>query len=332
MRFVCYDDLATGQQAHLGVDVFGVIYDLADLVEQIPPLVGMAALPSPATIWEYHAFDEPTKSQFAALLTALGQVDPAQRAGLIRQQVRRRSPVGRPTSLRCFAAFEGHARAARQRRGLGMPTEWYESPAFFFGNHTAVYGHGEEVPQPISFWLDFEMQIACVIGREGRNIQAEQAEEYIAGYTILNDWCARDQEMYELRLGFGVAKSRDFAVSLGPSLVTPDELQQYSLGEGVYRRYDLEMEVTINDHPLVGLSRGNVRDMHFTFPQMIERASADATLYPGDVLASGAAAYGSLLSIGAEEVFGRWLQTGDVIDLEVEGLGVLRSVIGAPQI
>ncbi|MBN2471949.1 MAG: fumarylacetoacetate hydrolase family protein [Anaerolineae bacterium] len=331
MRFVSYDDLGTGEQDRLGVDVFGVVYDLAGLVERIPPLAGMPALPLPATIWEYHAFDAATKAQFAALLTALGQVDPAQRAGLIRHQVQRRSPVGRPTSLRCFAAFEEHVRAVRQRRGMGMPTEWYESPAFFFGNHTAVYGHGEEVPQPISFWLDFELQIACVIGMEGRNIRAEDAEAYIAGYTIMNDWCARDQEMYEMRLGFGAAKGRDFAISLGPSLVTPDELQRYSQGEGPHRRYDLAMDVTINDHPLVGLLQGNFRDVHFTFPQMIERASADATLYPGDVLGSGAVANGSLLSIGAEEVFGRWLQTGDVIDLEVEGLGVLRNVIGAPK-
>lgn len=331
MRFAYYDDLATGEQARLGVDVFGVIYDLADLVAHVPPLGGLPAPPMPDTIWAYHTFNAETKAQFAALILALSTLDPTQRAGLIRQQVRRRSPVGQPTSLRCFAAFEDHVRVVRQRRGMGMPSEWYESPAFFYGNHAAIYGHGEEVPQPISFWLDFELQIACVIGREGRNIRAEEAEDYIAGYTIMNDWCARDQEMYELRLGLGIAKGRDFAVSLGPSLVTPDELQPYGLGEGIQRRYDLAMEVTINDHPLAGQSRGNFRDIHFTFPQMIERASADVTLYPGDVLASGAVANGSLLSIGAEEVFGRWLQTGDVIDLEIEGLGVLRNVIGAPQ-
>ena len=175
------------------------------------------------------------------------------------------------------------------------------------------------------------MQVACVIGQEGRNIRAEDADAYIAGYTIMNDWCARDLEMHEMRIGYGPAKGRDFAVSLGPTLVTPDELLLYAIGEGVQRRYDLSMEVTINDRPLVGLARSSFRDIHFTFAQMIERASADATLYPGDVLASGAVNGGSLLSLGGEEFFGRWLQVGDVVDLEVEGLGVLRNSVALPR-
>ena len=218
----------------------------------------------------------------------------------------------------------------RQRLGGKVPPEWYGSPAFFFGNRTAIYGHGDEVPQPISFWLDYEIQVACVIGREGRNISAEEAGAYIAGFTILNDWCARDQEMHDLRAGYGPAKGRDFATSLGPTLVTPDELARYAVGEGAQCRYDLAMEVTINDHPVGGLSMSNLRETHFSFAQMIERASADATLYPGDVLASGAANYGSLLALGGDAALGRWLQAGDVVDLEVEGLGVLRNTIGDP--
>lgn len=328
MRFVHYHDLASPQRVQLGVEVFGVIYDLAALIEQGATITGLPALPVPDSLWDYTALSSDDRARLVDLVGAVGQFTPEQRAPLLRQQVQRVSPVPQPRSLRCFAAFEDHVRVTRQRRGLDMPTEWYENPAFFFGNHTAVYGHGAKVPQPASFWLDFEMQVACVIGRTGRNIQAKDAEQYIAGYTILNDWCARDLEMYELRRGFGLAKGRDFAFSLGPTLVTPDELEPFSLGEGVHRRYDLSMAVTINDRPLLGLMSSSARDMHFTFPQLIEHASSDVTLYPGDILASGAVNGGSLLAMGAEETFGRWLQVGDVVDIEVEGLGVLRNIIG----
>lgn len=332
MRFVHYSEPDNPQQVRLGAEVFGVIYDIAALIEHVSALTGLPAPPIPETVWAYTAFSNDDRARLAALIEAVGQLAPSQRASLLRQHVTRLPSVPEPRSLRCFTAFEDHVRVTRQRRGLGMPTEWYEGPAFFFGNHAAVYGHGEDIPQPASFWLDFEMQIACVIGRTGRNIQAEDAEQYIAGYTILNDWCARDLEMYELRLGFGLAKGRDFGYSLGPTLVTPDELAPYSLGEGINRRYDLTASVTINNRPLVGLVGSSVRDMHFTFPQLIERASSDVTLHPGDILASGAVNGGSLLAMGAEEVFGRWLQIGDVVDLEIEGLGVLRSTIGSPSI
>ncbi len=326
MRFLYYDDLDTGQHEQLGVEVFGAVYDLAGVIAQAPGWLGLTTPPLPQTPWDYLGFTPEDRAALAAAIGGLNRLSSEQRSVLIRSHTRRLAPVPRPRSLRCFSAFEAHTRAIRQRRGLGMPPEWHEYPVFFFGNHNAIYGSGEPIPQPASFWMDYELQIACIIGREGRNIRASQAEEFIAGYTIMNDWCARDLEMYEMRIGVGPAKGRDFAVSLGPTLVTPDELEPYAIGEGDQRRYDLEMTVSVNDRALNTLP-GNAREMFFTFAQMIERASADATLYPGDVLASGAVGSGSLLSLGAEEALGRWLQPHDRVDLEVTGLGVLRNTI-----
>ena len=329
MRFVCYDDLDSGSVAQLGIEVFGTVYDLAAVVARVPSLLGLPTPPAFQTVWEYCALAPTDKARLAVVVDHLHDLTPAQRGDLLRTHTRRLSPVPSPRSLRCFAAFEAHACAARTRRGMTLPDEWYDAPAFFFGNHNSIYGPGDEVPQPASFWLDYELQIACVIGKAGINIQAADAEAHIAGYTILNDWCARDLEMNELRMGIGPSKGRDFAVSMGPALVTPDELESYGIGEGAQRRYDLAMAVSVNDH-LLNVVPGSFREIHFTCAQMIERASANTMLYPGDVLGSGAVGGGSLLSLGAEETLGRWLQPGDRIDLEVEGLGVLRNTIVPP--
>lgn len=329
MRFVCYDDLDRGVNTQLGIEVFGTVYDLAAVVERVPAWLGLPTPPTLQTVWEYCMLPATEKARLAVVVDHLNDLSPTQRGDLLRTHTRRRSPVPEPRSLRCFSAFEAHARAARTRRGMNLPEEWYEAPAFFFGNHNSIYGPGDDVPQPASFWLDYELQIACVIGKAGSNIRASEAEAYIAGYTIMNDWCARDLEMHELRLGIGPSKGRDFAVSLGPALVTPDELEGYAIGEGAQRRYDLEMSVTLNEH-LLNVVPGSFREIHYTFAQMIEQASADTMLYPGDVLGSGAVGGGSLLSLGAEETLGRWLQPGDQIDLEVEGLGVLRNTIALP--
>jgi fumarylacetoacetate (FAA) hydrolase len=330
MRFVYYDDLDSGRTQQFGIEVFGVIYRLADVIQYMRGVLNAPDLPEPDTIWAYHALAPAEKARLHETIQQISALDPAARSELIKVNIRWLSPVPQPRSLRCFSSFEGHTRAVRQRRGLSMPTEWFSTPVFQFGNHNAIYPHGGEVPQSASFWLDFEMQVACVIGKRGINIRAEQADDYIAGYTILNDWCARDLEMYEMRMGLGPAKGRDFAVSLGPTLVTPDELSSYAIGEGAQQRYDLKMSATVNNKPLFGLQTSTLRTIHFTFAQMIERASADAWLFPGDVLASGAVDNGSLLSLGAEETLGRWLQTGDVVDLEVEGLGVLRNTVAPP--
>lgn len=331
MRFVYYDDLATNDREQLGIEVFGVVYSLPALITQVTALTGLPTPPLPHTIWEYHALPADQKQQITALVQVLPELEPEQRGALIRTHIQRRPPISTAHSIRCFSTFEEHTKIVRRRRGLSMPTEWYEIPAFFFGNHSALYGHGAEIPQPASFWLDYEMQVACVIGQTGRNIPAEEAVNYIAGYTLLNDWCARDIEMFEMKMGLGPAKGRDFATTVGPTLVTPDELESYSIGEAAQQRYDIALTVSVNGQLLGSTVAANLRMMHFTFAQMIEYASTDVTLYPGDILASGAVPGGSLLSIGAEEMLGRWLQPGDVIDMEATGLGVLRNTVGEHQ-
>jgi fumarylacetoacetate (FAA) hydrolase len=235
------------------------------------------------------------------------------------EEVRLRAPLPRPPSLRDFYAFEQHVATAARNRGRSVAPAWYQLPVFYFSNHSAIYGPGADIPMPRTKELDYELEIACVIGRAGRDIAEEHAAEYIAGYTIMNDWSARDIQREEVSVGLGPAKGKDFATSLGPWLVTPDELEQHALDDG---RYDLTMVARVNG---VERSRGNFRDIYYTFAQMIAHASRDAALSPGDVLGSGTVGTGCLLELTAAQ--GPWLAAGDVVELEVTGLGVLKNQV-----
>ncbi|NOK61236.1 MAG: fumarylacetoacetate hydrolase family protein [Chloroflexi bacterium AL-W] len=236
-------------------------------------------------------------------------------------KVRLLAPLPRPSSMRDFYAFEEHVSTAARNLGRHVPTAWYEIPTFYFTNHTAVYGPDDDIPMPRTKALDYELEIACVIGRTGRDITEEDAENYIAGYTIMNDWSARDVQREEMSIGLGPAKGKDFATSLGPALVTLDELEPYALNDG---RHHLEMVARVNS---VERSRGTLRDIYYNFAQMIAYASRDVTLYPGDVLGSGTVGTGCLLeTTGAQ---GPWLTAGDVVELEITGLGVLRNQVVA---
>lgn len=233
------------------------------------------------------------------------------------------SPLPRPRSFRDFYAFEAHVKTARAQRGLEMVPEWYHFPVFYFSNAAAFLGPEATVPCPKSTkWLDYELEIACVIGKEGIDIPVERAAEHIAGYCILNDWSARDVQREEVKVGLGPAKGKDFATSMGPWLVTPDELESARLAGAKGDRYDLAMVARVNGEEY---SRGNLRDLHFTFAEMIARASADCPLYPGDVIGSGTVGTGCILELAADR-YG-WLKPGDVVELEVERLGVLRNII-----
>lgn len=233
------------------------------------------------------------------------------------------SPIPEPPTIRDFYAFEQHVKAARTKRGLDMIPEWYEIPTFYFTNTSELYGHGSSVPYPIgSTELDFELEIACVIGREGKNIPVEEAEQYIAGYTILNDWSARDFQRKDMKLNLGPGKGKDFATSLGPCLVTPDELASRRSGSGASERYDMTMLARINGKEV---SRGNFKDIHYSFPQMIAWASRNTRLRVGDVLGSGTVGTGCILELGTK--IHRWLQPQDVVELEIEGIGLLRNTI-----
>lgn len=235
------------------------------------------------------------------------------------------SPIPRPNSFRDFYAFEQHVKTARERRGLSMIPEWYQFPVFYFSNANAFLGPNDQViPPKAAKWLDYELEIACVIGKGGIDIQPEAADEHIAGYCILNDWSARDLQREEVKVGLGPAKAKDFATSMGPWLVTPDELVQQLLPGPKGARYDLCMVARVNG---VEYSRGNFRDIYYTFAQMIARASADCPLYPGDVIGSGTVGTGCILELGSDHV--PWLQPGDEVELEVERLGILRNLVAS---
>lgn len=229
------------------------------------------------------------------------------------------SPIPRPVSIRDFYAFEEHVKTARKRRGLEVVPEWYDIPVFYFTNHLAVKGPDDHISKPAGCeWLDYELEIACVIGKQGKNISKNNAEDYIYGYFIMNDWSARDIQKHEMKVGLGPAKGKDFATSFGPYLVTKDELETYRKGD----RFDLPMTGKVNGKLL---SEGNYQDIHYTFADMIERASKDVTLYPGEVIGSGTVGTGCILELGTETH--RWLKPGDVVELEITGLGVLRNTI-----
>jgi len=229
-----------------------------------------------------------------------------------------------PAGFRDFYAFEQHVATCRGKRGLDMVPEWYNMAAFYFGNPRSFIGPGETViiPQGCEE-LDFELEVACVIGKPGGSLSAPEAEACIAGYAVLNDWSARDIQREEMKIGLGPAKGKDFATSLGPYLVTPEELMSARLMDSDLNRFDLAMTASVNGRQI---SSGNFRDIHYTFAEMIERASRDTRLVPGDVLASGTVGTGCILELGTE--IQPWLAPGDRVTLRVEGLGTLENSIG----
>ncbi len=236
-------------------------------------------------------------------------------------------PVMRPTSVRDFYAFERHVGTMWSRRGSEIPEAWYRLPIFYFSNVSEVRGPDDPVWAPRgSVELDYELEIAALIDTPVRDISAERGEEAIGGYMVMNDWSARDLQREESTVRLGPAKGKDFATSLGPWLVTPDELADARSTKG----FDLTGTAEVNGQEL---SRAQWSSIAFDFGQMIERASADARLVPGDVLGSGTMGGGCLLEIRDESGFGRYLEPGDRVSLQVERLGRLDAqVIERPQV
>ncbi|MDQ0269629.1 fumarylacetoacetate hydrolase family protein [Cytobacillus purgationiresistens] len=229
------------------------------------------------------------------------------------------APLPNPKSFRDFYAFEEHVKTAREKRGLDMIPEWYELPAFYYSNHLNIKAPNDFISRPKNCeWMDYELEIAVIIGKEGRDIKAVDAEDYIFGYCILNDWSARDVQRKEMKVGLGPAKGKDFATSAGPYIVTKDELQEHKVGNG----YDLMMTAKVNG---TLLSEGNFNDIYYTFGEMIARASEGVTLYPGEIIGSGTVGTGCILELGTD--VHPWLKHGDEVELEITGLGKLTNKI-----
>tara|TARA_B100000959_G_scaffold270451_1_gene317408 strand:- start:1 stop:987 length:987 start_codon:yes stop_codon:yes gene_type:complete len=230
-------------------------------------------------------------------------------------------PVPAPRTFRDFYAFEQHVKSARHSRGLEMDPLWYELPIFYFSNPTSLYGHQNNVPYPTSIKeLDYELEFAVIIANSGRNISIQNAEKFIGGYTICNDWSARDLQREEMRLNLGPSKGKDFATSFGPYMVTPDELDDFIEQDG---KFNLRMTCMVNGQLL---SDGNTNDLYHSFPAMIERASKNVTLHAGDYLGSGTVGTGCIFELKPENTDG-WLKKGDTITMEIDGLGVLENRI-----
>lgn len=221
------------------------------------------------------------------------------------------APIPKPPSIRDFYAYERHVAAGFRARGTKIPDAWYEAPAFYFSNPAAVYGPGQAITRPAGCErLDFELEIAAAVGPDGA----------LAGFMLMNDWSARDIQSREMTVGLGPAKGKDFATSIGPWLVTPDELP-YD-GEWL----DLEAAVFVGDRPI---ARAQSQGMHFSWPELFAHAARNTVLRPGDILGSGTLAGGCLLELGP--IDDHWIEPGDVVTLEAMGLGTLRTPIsGTP--
>ncbi|CAM5238924.1 fumarylacetoacetate hydrolase family protein [Streptomyces fumanus] len=241
-------------------------------------------------------------------------------------QVRLLPPL-QPTSVRDFVTFEEHVEGIRRSvdGAAGVPEQWYAAPTFYFTNPHAIYGPGDAVPVPPGCTaLDFELEVAAVIGREGRDLTPELARDHIVGYTVFNDWSARDLQSAEMKVGLGPCKGKDTATTLGPYLVTADELEPHRDAEGLLK---LALTAEVNGEKV---GEDLLSHMSWTFEEMVAYASRGTRVVPGDVLGSGTCGNGGCLA----ELWGRRgeqspppLKPGDTVTLTVEGLGTLTNTV-----
>ncbi|HEY7066416.1 MAG TPA: fumarylacetoacetate hydrolase family protein [Chloroflexota bacterium] len=306
MKLLTYDT-GTGPRA-------GVLLD--DQVLDASALLGTAE-----TLRDVRALLELPDRPFDRLRAALASGGAAPRLPLA--EVRLRAPILQPPTVRDFFDFEAHANHWRRLRGEQLPEAWYRLPIFYFSNPLCIIGPDDEMPYPsASEQLDYELELAAVIGREGRDLSEGDALNYVAGFTILCDWSARDLQRDESQVGLGPAKGKDFCTSLGPLVVTTDEIAPH-LRDG---RLAVRCTLRVNGEQWMD---GDGATMHHTWGQLVERASHDSRIVPGDVFGSGTVGGGTV----GEAMHGaypraRWLQPGDLVELEVEGIGILRNRIG----
>ena len=223
-------------------------------------------------------------------------------------EVKLLAPLANPASVRDFYAFEAHVKKGFEKRGEALPPEWYEIPVYYKSGHHNIIGTDEDVRWPaFTSRFDYELELAAIVGKKGRDIAARDARGYIAGFTVMNDFSARDIQRKEMRVRLGPAKGKDWCTALGPYLVTPDEIGD---------PYSLEMSARINGELW---SHGNSSSIYWKFEQMIEFLSRDDTIFPGDVIGSGTVGGGCGLELD------RWVQPGDVMELTIEKIGTLRN-------
>ena len=317
MKLVSYK---TEELEHLGVFLNGHIYNLNSLNHVIPDNMNEFLWGGDALMEAAHRIHENLQS---GIIEGKKEVF----FELI-------APVPHPTSCRDGYAFRQHVATARRNRKVDMIPEFDEFPIFYFTNHNAVQGPGEIRCMPDHFQkLDFELEVAVVLNKKGRNFTAAEADQYIAGYLIMNDLSARTLQMEEMKLNLGPAKGKDFSTVIGPWLVTPDELEAYKVPAETGHtgnNYALEMTCWVNG---IEVSAGNMKSMNWTFAEIIERCAYGCDVLPGDVIGSGTVGTGCFLELNGTGLLNnpnyktQWLQPDDVVEMEITGLGRLHNTI-----
>ena len=315
------------EREQLGILINDMIYDMEVLHPDLPNSMNMFLM-----YWE----DSYPVAQAGELLLKEGTR--TSNKGIPLKEVQLLAPVPFPTSCRDGYAFRQHVAAARRNRKADMIPEFDQYPIFYFTNHHSIQGPGDVRCMPDHFEkLDFELEAAIVICKQGRNIKAEEAEEYIGGLMIMNDISARRLQMEEMLLNLGPAKGKDFSTAIGPWLVTLDELQPFETAakeNHTGNAWNLTMKCRVNGKQV---SEGNVSDMDWTFAEIIERASYGVDLYPGDVIGSGTVGTGCFLELNGTGKLNdanyteQWLQPNDVVEMEIDGLGLLSNTIVAEE-
>ena len=324
MKLVSY---LKDEQDQLAVLIDGLLYDMEYLHPDLPNTMGMFL-----NYWE----DALSMAQGGVLMIEDGKI--AKGKGIPVDSVQLLSPVPFPTSCRDGYAFRQHVAAARRNRKVEMISEFDQYPIFYFTNHHSIKGPGEVSCMPDHFEkLDFELEAAIVICKHGRNIKAEEADEYIGGLMIMNDLSARRLQMEEMLLNLGPAKGKDFATTVGPWLVTLDELQAFETAakeNHVGKSWNLKMICRVNG---VQVSEGSLGDMDWTFAEIIERASYGVDLFPGDIIGSGTVGTGCFLELNGTGKLNdpnyqeQWLQESDVVEMQIDQLGILSNTIVAEE-
>ena len=310
-------------QDQLAFYVDGYLYDTDAMHPELPSSMNMFL-----TFWDdNYAIAQAIDLSIKEGRISRNQAKPADSVKLL-------SPVPFPASCRDGYAFRQHVEAARRNRKAPMLPEFDQFPVFYFTNHLAVQGAGDVVCMADHLEkLDFELEVAIVIAKNGRNIRAEEADEYIAGLMIMNDFSARRLQQEEMLFHLGPAKGKDFATAFGPCMVTLDELADYEAetAEGhTGKCWNLAMKCSVNG---IEVSNGNLADMNWTFAELIERCSYGVDLHAGDVIGSGTVGTGCFLELNGTGKLNdpnyqeQWLQEGDVIEMEVDGIGTLQNII-----
>ncbi len=324
MKFISYQNSNNEERAGLLID--DTVYDLHDSANA-------QQLDLPKTMAEF--LNGGASAMETARKVEAGCRDGAVTSVGVVAEVSLLAPVPHPPSCRDAYAFRQHVATARRNRGVDMIPEFDQFPIFYFTNHQSIIGGGDLTVETDHLQrLDFELEAAIVIGKRGKNISASEADSYIAGFMIMNDFSARTLQMEEMKLNLGPAKGKDFATAIGPYFVTPDELQDKLISGANGNHYDLRMTAYHNGEQI---SEGNLKDMTWTFAEIIERVSYGVEVFPGDVIGSGTVGTGCYLELNGSRALKAkadgatyspvWLAEGDTIELRIDGLGELSHTI-----